>query len=193
MEYLDENYESSVFESFLKSGNQAVFHLNGHRIVQGSLRAVERFDFILETGDGKEESTLKHNVKMVYDASLSSGIRPLLKTDNNIKAQNFKPILSGAGRNHIKNKTLFPLMKDRTVLFFCLLEGEIIKGIILGFSRYEITVGMKGGLPVTILRHAVYDLRDKRKKCFLKRIQQIKKDWKSSSYYIEANISARNQ
>ena len=185
-EYLDENYSLSVFGTLFESGRKAVFHLHGHRVGTAMVKELERYDITLETDDLKKEKLPKHNIKMVYEESLSPVVPPLIKTDMAVKSKNYEPIISGAHRNHIKNKTLFPLMKDRTALFFTLLEGEIIKGIILGFSRYEITVGMKGGVPVTILRHAVYDLRNKKKRCYLKKVQHIKREWKKTPYYAQA-------
>ena len=77
-------------------------------------------------------------------------------------------------------------MKGKQVLFFTMLEGELIKGIISDFSRYDITVNLKGGIPVTILRHAVYDLRDKEGQCFLKSFQETKRDWEKSGLYVSS-------
>lgn len=79
-----------------------------------------------------------------------------------------EPIIFPKNRHYIKNKTLFPLMQQREVLFFTLLEGEIIRGVVLAFSRYDLTVGLKGGIPVVVLRHAVLDVRDKKGRCYLK-------------------------
>jgi sRNA-binding regulator protein Hfq len=75
-------------------------------------------------------------------------------------------------------------MKDREVVIFTLLEGEVIKGIITAFSRYEITVHLKGGVLVTILRHSVYDLRNKRQRCFLKSFQERHRDWEKNDLYV---------
>ncbi|MBW2103558.1 MAG: hypothetical protein JRH05_13000, partial [Deltaproteobacteria bacterium] len=94
-----------------------------------------------------------------------------------------EPILSPKLRNHIKNKSLYPLMMEREVVFFTLLEGEIIRGVISGFTRYEIQVHMKGGVPVTLLRHAVLDLRNKKGRCFLKSFQEDRRDWEKSTLW----------
>ena len=69
----------------------------------------------------------------------------------------------------------YPLMNKKTLLFFSTLEGEVFGGIIGGFTRYEITILGKKGVPVTLLRHAVYDVRDMRKKCYLKRAVETRK------------------
>ena len=64
-----------------------------------------------------------------------------------------------------------------------MLEGEIIKGIVTDFSRYDVTVSMKGGLPVTILRHSIYDLRNKKGRSFLKAFQEEHRDWEKSPLF----------
>jgi hypothetical protein len=84
----------------------------------------------------------------------------------------------------VKNKSLFPLMKQKEVLFFTLLEGEIIRGIIADLSRYDITVSLKGGRPVTILRHAIYNIRNKEGRSFLRSFQEEHRDWEKRPLYI---------
>ena len=108
----------------------------------------------------------KIKIKFLYPEAHAKSVKSLIKTENKIMKEEMEPILSPGGRYHIKNKSLFPLMKEKTVVFFTLLEGELVRGIISGFSRYEITVNLKGEIPVTILRHSVYDLRDKKGRGF---------------------------
>ena len=62
----------------------------------------------------------------------------------------------------------------------------MVKGIIADFSRYEITLNLKGGTPVTILRHAIYDLRDKRGRCYLKTFQETHRDWEKSPLFVSS-------
>ena len=78
-------------------------------------------------------------------------------------------------------------MKDREVVYFTLLEGEIVRGIIGGFSRYDVTLHVKGGLPVVLLRHSIYDLRNKRGRCYLKSFQDAHRDWKKSRYFLPSH------
>lgn len=63
-------------------------------------------------------------------------------------------------------------------------EGEVLRGLVSAFSRYEITVDLKGGIPVVLLRHAVYDLRDKAGRCLLKSVQDARRDWQKSSCWV---------
>jgi sRNA-binding regulator protein Hfq len=109
-----------------------------------------------------------------------------IKIDSSVRSMGLEAIYSTKGRHFIKNKSLYPLMLDREVLFITLLEGEILRGVIQAFNRYEIQLSLKTGLPVTILRHALYDVRNKKGRSFLKSVQNTQKDWKKSQYFVSA-------
>ena len=185
-DYLDKSYNVSVFDEALSSKNQWELHLHNHRIVTARVLKNPRFDLKIGIEGGSDELLPKTDIKFLYPKNLSGSIITLLKTDNKVKEMGLEPIISPSKRHHIKNKSLFPLIKEKQVVFFTLLEGEVIRGVIGGFSRYEITVNLKGGLPVTILRHAVYDLRDKKGRCFLKSFQETHRDWEKSPVYISS-------
>jgi len=183
-EYLDKNYRISVFDQVLQSNEPWEFHLYDQRIVTARVKENLTYDISLDIEGSGEELLPKTDVKLLYPQDRSEVARPLLKQDKKVKGLDVEPIISPSQRHHIKNKTLFPLMKERQVLFFTLLEGEIVKGIVDGFSRYEITVNLKGGIPVTVLRHNIYDLRDKKGKCFLKSSQEIRRDWEKTDLFV---------
>lgn len=186
-EYLDDNYSNSIFDQAFESKETYEFHLHGHRIVKATV--IENLKYDLNIGP-VEITPLgathlpKTDVKLVYPAALSDTVRPLLKTDPKVRDLRLEPIIPARKRHHIKNKSLYPLMKERQVAFFTLMEGEVVKGLITGFTRYEITVSLKGGTPVSILRHAVYDLRDKKGRCFLKSFQETHRDWEKSDLFV---------
>jgi len=183
-EYLDDNYSNSIFDHAFESKETYEFHLHGHRIVKATVIENLKYDLALHTAETKEVHLPKTDVKLVYPAALSDTVRPLLKADPKVRDLRLEPIISARKRNHIKNKSLYPLMKERRVAFFTLMEGEVVKGLITGFTRYEITVSLKGGTPVSILRHAVYDLRDKKGRCFLKSFQETHRDWEKSDLFV---------
>ncbi len=182
-EYLNENYGESIFDEACRSKEPWVLHLHGHRIIRAKIRVNLVYDIKIEASDAEASVLNKTDVKFLYPLTLSEQVKPLLKVDKKVSKQALEPIIKPSLRHHVKNKSLFPLMMERQVVFFTLLEGEIIKGLITGFSRYEITCSLKGGLPVTILRHAIYDLRNKKGRSFLKSVQEKHKDWRKSPLY----------
>ena len=189
-EYLAESYNTSVFDQAFESQEPWELHLHNHRIIKSKVQENSRYDLRLSTKETGEELLPKTDVKLLYPSDLSDSVRPLLKTDNKVRDLGLEPIISPRIRHHIKNKSLFPLIKERSVLFFTLLEGEIIKGLVTGFTRYEITVSLKGGTPVYILRHSVYDLRDKKGRCFLKSFQETHRDWEKSDLFVSPTSEA---
>jgi hypothetical protein len=184
--YLNERYHHSVFDQALESKEPWELHLHNHLIITTRIVKNQKYDLEIEDTGDLGGIVPKINVKFLYPASVRDVVMPLIKTDDRIKDLNLEPILPPGKRYHIKNKSLFPLMHEKKVLFFILMEGEIIKGIVADFSRYDITVKLKDGSPITILRHAVYNLRNKGKRCFLKSFQEQHKDWKKSSLYVSS-------
>ena len=185
-EYLKESYHISIFDQALDSGRPWQLHIHDHRIISAMVSENQKFNLKIDSEGAKDEILAKVNIKFLYPKEQAEIVAPLLKTDQKVRAQGLEPILSPGTRHHVKNKTLFPLMKENQVMFFTLLEGEIIRGIIVGFSRYEITVNLKGGSPITILRHSIYDLRDKRGRCFLKSFQETHRDWEKTDLFVSS-------
>ena len=183
-EYLEEKYNISIFDQAFDSKESWEIHLHNHRIVRAVIIENLRYDLKLSIEGAGEELIQKTEVKLLYQVEKAGSIRSLIKTDKKVKVLGLEPVISPKQRHHIKNKSLFPLMKERRVLIFKLLEGEIIKGIISGFSRYDITISLKGEIPITILRHSVYDLRDKKGRCFLKSFQEEHRDWEKDDLYV---------
>jgi len=167
-QYLENNYENSIFDMALNEPSPWVFHLHGQQIVQARLVQNSTYSVCLSSDAQQEQEVNKTFIKLVYPAAHAGAVTKLIKTDSKVQRQGLEPIVSPKQRHHIKNKTLFPLMQDREVLFFTLLEGEIIRGVVTAFSRYDLTVGLKGGIPVTVLRHGILDVRDKKGRCYLK-------------------------
>ena len=183
-DYLNTAYEHSVFERALVAQDLWACHLHTRRMTRLRVTANLTHDLQVNVeGEGPEDLPKLH-VKLLYPAAHAAVVAPLIKSNPRVRAQGLKPILSLAVRHHVKNKSLFVLMKDRDVVFFTLLEGEIVRGIISDFSRYDITVTLKGGLPVVLLRHSIYDLRNKRGRCYLKSFQDTHRDWQKSALFV---------
>lgn len=183
-EYLDTAYSHSVFDQALQSEKLWEFHLHGHRIIKARVAANLRYDLKVDIADQGQEELPKVQIKLLYPVDLAESVKTLTKFDKKIQALGLSPILSPEKRYFVKNKSLFPLMKERQVVFFTLLEGEVIRGVVADFSRYDITVNLKGGTPIVIMRHSVYDLRNKQGRCFLKSFQDEHKDWQTSDLFV---------
>ena len=183
-EYLAENYEASVFDTAMASGKPREFHLHGRSVLRGVVLENRKWDITLDIAGKEKMEIQKIQVNYLHPADLSDSVKPLIKADKKVESMSLEPILSPHKRYFVKNKSLFPLMKEKEVLLFTLLDGDVLRGIVTDFSRYDVTVSMKGGLLVTILRHSIYDLRNKKGRCFLKTFQDEHRDWEKSPLYV---------
>lgn len=184
-EYLQLHYEQSVLDQARASGGEWVFHLHGARSISSKNFINERYELIFEDGAQGRETIHKTEVKFFNQAEHKAAVSKSLKQDKKIRAKALGPYYYTRDRFFVKNKSLYPLMLDREVVFVTLLEGEILRGLISGFNRYEIQLHLKGGVPVTILRHALAAFQNKKGRSFLKQDQERLRDWQKSSYFVE--------
>ncbi len=183
-EYLAEHDSRSIFDDALASGTLWNFHAHPGRVISARLTGVETYDVTLTPAEGEAETLRKHDIHFLYPAEQAAAVEKLVKPDKAVQALGLEPTVFHGDRQFVKNKSLFPLMEERTVVFITLRNGSVIRGLITGFSRYDIHVSMKGGVAVTLLRHSLHDIQDKDGRCYLKPEQEKRKDWKKSSVFV---------
>jgi len=167
-DYLRAHQKDSIFAQEAGRGTSWCLFLHGNERKVGKIQSDQTYEIDLLTQEGVVEKIHKVKVKILCEASREQEVVALLKTDETLKAAPEGPHFGPRYRHHIKNKTLYPLMNRREVLFFTMLEGELLRGIVAGFSRFEISLHMKGGVPAVLLRHAVFDVRDKKGQSYSK-------------------------
>lgn len=183
-EYLNRHDAHSTFDDLLTSGEVWNFHVHPGRVIRARVIDVEPYNVTLAPDEGEPETLPKHDIHFLYAPEHAAAVAKLVKPDKEVQALALEPTVSIRARQMVKNRTLFPLMEERVVLFFTLRDGSVIRGLVTGFSRYEIGVSMKGGVPVTLLRHSLHDIRDKDGLCYLKSVQEKRKDWRKSSVFV---------
>jgi hypothetical protein len=183
-DYLKTVYNLSIFDQALERKELWTMHLHGQRVVQARVLENKQYEMVIDIAGQGSEDIHKLQVKCLYPADYTDAFAKMLKIDRKIQALELEPIYAPAERYNVKNKTLFPLMKERQVVFCTLMEGELIRGIVADLSRYDLTLHAKGGLPVTILRHSIYDMRNKQGRCMLKSFQQQHRDWEKSPLFV---------
>jgi sRNA-binding regulator protein Hfq len=177
-EYMKAHEKDSVFEREVGKESSWCLFLHGDQRRKGRIRGNSTYEFDLLLQDGTVEKIHKVRVKMLCEDSKEPEVLERLKTNESLKAAPEGPHFGPRYRHHIKNKTLFPLMNRKEVLFFTTLEGEVLRGVVTGFSRFEIDLSMKGGVPVVLLRHAVRDVVDKKGRSYTKSaVEKIGKYW----------------
>ncbi len=176
-EYLEENQYKSIFKEVGENAGSLCLFLHGGKEHAGKVQHDDKFEFDFLNNEGELEKIHKVKVKFLCPLSNRDMVLKQIKRDENVAKNCEGPHFSPRFRHHIKNKSLYPLMNRKEVLFFTLVEGEVLRGIIIGFSRYEINLNMKQGAPVTLFRHSIYDIRDKKGRSYLKNIVEKNKNY----------------
>jgi sRNA-binding regulator protein Hfq len=184
-DYMKEQAERSALEELCSQGT-VVWHLYGPRLLRASLGEHSAYELTLLPEEGEPLTLHKTQIRFLHAPECTDGVAERVKTDSEIRARKLEPIRRAGERHIVKNKTLYVLMRERTVVTCTLLEGDVLRGLIGDFTRYEMVMHLKGGVPVTVLRHAILGLRDKQGRCLLKATQDRCRDWKKSSLYHTA-------
>ena len=177
-EYLKRHQLRSIFDKIVQEGESwCLFYFGGRQLV-GTIQKNDKYevDFIKEN----KELERIHKVRVNFLCPLSAKDEVLkqIKQDKTVAQNPEGPHFSPRFRHHIKNKSLYPLMNRKEVLFFTMIGGEVLRGIIAGFSRYEINLNMKKGTPVVLMRHSIADIRDKKGRSYLKKaVERTKRYW----------------
>jgi sRNA-binding regulator protein Hfq len=177
-DYLKMHQKDSVFDRAVGKESSWCLFLHGDERKRGRIQSDQAYEIDLVTQVGVVEKVHKVNVKMLCEASKEAEVLGRLKTDEALKGSPEGPHFGPRYRHHIKNKSLFPLMNRKEVLFFSTLEGEVLRGVVTGFSRFEIYLSMKGGVSVVLLRHAIFDVKDKKGRSYSKKaVEKTGKYW----------------
>ncbi len=169
--YWKEHRSDSIFEKQCGSGAAWCFFLHDQKKLTGTIVRNEKFECDVADPQGVEQRIHKVRVKFACPAGVAEELERQLKRNEAVAARKEGPHFLPKYRHPIEDRVLFDFMNSREVLFFTMLEGEVLRGIIRGFSKYEIQLGMKRDVSVVLLRHAVYDLRDKRGRSYRKKRQ----------------------
>lgn len=183
-EYLVAHDTRSIFADLLASGDMWTFHVHPGRVISARVTQVEDYLVTLQPEGEEPEILSKHDIHFLYAVDQAPGVAKLVKPEKAVQSLGLEPAIAKRDRQFVKNKTLFPLMEERVVLFFTLRDGSVVRGLVTDFSRYDIHVSMKGGVAVTLLRHSLHDIRDKEGRCYLKSVQNRRKDWRNSPLFM---------
>jgi len=83
-DYLAQNYDRSVFDEALESGQAYMLHMHGQKNIQVIVSENLVYDIKADI-EGKEDIIQKIDIKFLYPARLKESVMPLLKEDKKVK------------------------------------------------------------------------------------------------------------
>ncbi len=159
-ETLRSNYHRSCLEDAHLTGARIAIAVHGHKKLLGKVEENEKYAIrFRQDSDTEAREIHKTEIKFAYDPDQYRQIKKFIKIDNKVRAKKLGPILRPRERHHFKNLTLQQALDAREEVQVTTLEGDVLRGHVEWFGRWEFGLKVKGGARVTVFRHAVYDLR----------------------------------
>ena len=117
---------------------------------------VTMYSVMLQPPKGEAEEVHKLQLKYGYVPAAWKKIRKLVK--NVKKSDENTPAERPQDRYTCSDKRLFGYVDKERLVVTTLIDGDVLKGVVTWFSRYEYGLRMKGDVEVTVFRHALQEL-----------------------------------
>lgn len=144
----------------LVPGSAWIFGVQGRRVVEARVTEVERYEVVLAVAEGAPERLHKLQLKYACAPDAHRKVRRAFEWDSARRAQpEVAPDARPQARWGIPDRRLGELVDARTPVTVTFLEGEMLTGEVVGVSPYEFTLRLRGGIDLTVFRHALAELR----------------------------------
>jgi sRNA-binding regulator protein Hfq len=149
----------SVLVDLAGTDQVVIIAIHGKKRVTGKVLSTDVYTVqFLE--DGHDEPTELHKLQMKFGHAPDDWklVRKATRTDKTRSRTPEAPIARPQDRYTCSDKRLFRYVDEATEVKATLLEGEVLKGRIKWFSRFELGLEIKGDASVIVFRHALADL-----------------------------------
>ncbi len=135
--------------------------VHGQRRISGKILLVDNYMVRVELEEGGTEDLHKLQVKAAFaPPDAYKKVRKTLKFDKALEKAPLPPVAKPQDRYTCSDKRLFRYMDEHIEVSATTLEGEVFKGQVQWFSRFEFGLHLKGDVDVTVFRHALHDLTE---------------------------------
>lgn len=144
--------------TILQPGVELTLALTGGETVTGTVASVEAYMLHFQPRKGDPQELHKLRAKFAYEPSVWKALKKSARVDKRIAGQKREPAVRPQDRYSCSDKRLFGYMDDGEEVVVTTIEGDVLRGHVSWFSRYEFGLRLKGDAEVVIFRHALYDV-----------------------------------
>lgn len=157
---LQEHYTQSCLDEAVAKAHKLALAIHGHKKIMGKVLENGKYTIqFQEDGQSTPTEIHKTQIKFAYDPEQYKNLKKFMEIDNGVKKMSLQPILRAKDRHHFKNLVLQQSIDERREVEVISLEGDSFKGTVDWFGRWEFALKFKGGLRVTLFRHAVHSVK----------------------------------
>jgi sRNA-binding regulator protein Hfq len=158
--YVTLHREKSVLAERLEDKKPVGLALHGQRTMLGIIQDVDVYEFKLLV-EGTAEPILLHKLqaKYAWDPDEYKLVKKGIDASKDGRKAT-EPIWKPQDRYPCSDKRLFAYKKADKVVLAHLLEGEVLRGRVTWFGRWEFGLAMRAGGTATVFRHALKQLEE---------------------------------
>lgn len=156
----DENRLRSCLDDAKESGETLVIAIHGKTKVTGTVVEVAPYSVTVQPEEGEAVEIHKLQLKYAWSPEDWKRVRKGVRMDKSLSKEPKSPIERPQDRYTCSDKRLFRYLDDEIMVQATLLEGELIRGTLTWFGRYEFGLRLKSDVEITVFRHALHDLTD---------------------------------
>lgn len=149
------DYMKTHLEECAESGEPVVLSLVGGRMLTGILSKHNRFEVVLTSREGEEETFHKHDIKFFFDARKKKHVLKAVRAGGQEQAVEPGHLETFANRRKVKARFLLAAKELGRTVAWETLEGDILRGRLIWHGRYEVRLETSRGPVVVLMRHAV--------------------------------------
>jgi len=156
---LDEHRRVHRDRSALVPETPLVLQLNDGRTLKATVQSVEPYQVVL-SGEGAEPQTL-HKLEILYAYAPDDWkvVKRAIRNDKKAAERPSEaPALRPQDRYSCSDKRLFGYMDRGDEIQVVLVDGEVIRGKLAWFGRYEFGMRLRGEVDLVVFRHALREV-----------------------------------
>jgi len=155
---LDSHRTDNRDRSSLQADARLTLALHDGRTLKGRVTAVEPYQLQFEIDGGGAETL--HKLKLLYTYSPDDwkAVKKGVKSDKKAAASAEAPATRPQDRYSCSDRRLFGYLDRGVELNVTLLDGEVFRGNLLWFGRYEFGFKLRSDAEITVFRHALRDV-----------------------------------
>jgi sRNA-binding regulator protein Hfq len=155
---LDTHRVDNRDRSALVPDTRLTLALHDGRTLKGRVVAVEPYQVQFQV-DGGEVETL-HKLKLLYSYAPEDwkAVKKGVRVDKKQGQQPEEPAVRPQDRYSCSDRRLFGYLDRAVDVNVTLLDGEILRGVLTWFGRYEFGLKLRSDAEVTVFRHALRDI-----------------------------------
>lgn len=155
---LDVHRHDNRDRTCLIPGARLALALHDGTTLKGRVVDVEAYQVVFEAEGGEPQPIHKLKLLYVYDPSDWKGVKKGVRVDKKQGRETEPPAVRPQDRYSCSDRRLFGYLDRNVELSVALLSGEVLRGTLTWFGRYEFGLRLRTGAEITVFRHALRDV-----------------------------------